>query len=144
MNTTAGVSSSQSFPSLINPVAEKLEKTVAYTPIAVLALAGNSLIGIIVCKTPTLRKQIHPLIVNMAMSDLLYPIVLTVSCSTGGIARWLVPYWWCPWSGLGQATRFPRRCLIVSIDSEPDSDNSGSIRSCCSSTPFLPHQSQAL
>ena len=76
MNTTAGVSSSQSFPSLINPVAEKLEKTVAYTPIAVLALAGNSLIGIIVCKTPTLRKPINPLIVNMAMSDLFYPIFL--------------------------------------------------------------------
>ena len=75
MNTTAGVSSSQSFPSLINPVAEKLEKTVAYTPIAVLALAGNSLIGI-VRKTPTLRKPINPLIVNMAMSDLFYPIFL--------------------------------------------------------------------
>ena len=56
--------------SLINPVAEKLEKTVAYTPIAVLALAGNSLIGIIVCKTPTLRKPVNPLIVNMVMSDL--------------------------------------------------------------------------
>ena len=75
MNTTAGVSSSQSFPSLINPVAEKLEKTVAYTPIAVLALAGNSLIGI-VRKTPTLRKPMNPLIVNMAMSDLFYPIFL--------------------------------------------------------------------
>ena len=75
MNTTAGVSSFQSFPSLINPVAEKLEKTVAYTPIAVLALAGNSLIGI-VRKTPTLRKPINSLIVNMAMSDLFYPIFL--------------------------------------------------------------------
>lgn len=67
------------FPSLIpqfDPVAEQLWKTVAYSLIAVLALVGNSLIGIIVCKTPTLNKPINLSILNMAMSDLLYPIFL--------------------------------------------------------------------
>lgn len=67
------------FPSLIpqfDPVAEQLWKTVAYSLIAVLALVGNSLIGIIVCKTPTLNKPINLSILNMATSDLLYPIFL--------------------------------------------------------------------
>ena len=79
MNTAASGSSSQSFPSLIpqfDPVAEHLWKTVAYSLIAVLALVGNSLIGIHVCKTSTLNKLINLLILNMAMSDLLYPILL--------------------------------------------------------------------
>ena len=36
----------------------------------------NSLIAIIVFKTPTLRKPINLMIANMAMSDLLCPIFL--------------------------------------------------------------------
>ena len=65
-----------SFSSLIHPSTEKLAKTVAYSLIIVVSMVGNSLIGIIVYKTPTLRKPINLLIMNMAMSDLLYPVIL--------------------------------------------------------------------
>jgi len=43
---------------------------------------GNSLIGIIVYKTPNLREPINFLIANMALSDLLYPIFLFPSRPT--------------------------------------------------------------
>ena len=39
-------------------------------------MAGNTVIGIIVYKTKTMRKPSNFLIVNMAMSDMLYPIFL--------------------------------------------------------------------
>ena len=57
-----------------NPTAEKIGKTFAYCLIFLVSLAGNSIIGIIVYKTKTMRKPINFLIVNMAMSDLLFPI----------------------------------------------------------------------
>ena len=43
--------------------------------IFVVSLVGNSFIGIVVYKTQTLRKPINYFIVNMAISDLLYPII---------------------------------------------------------------------
>ena len=76
MNTTANGSSSSSCSSLINPEALKVGATVAYSLILVVSLVGNSLIVLIVYKTPTLRKPINILIANMAMSDLLFPIFL--------------------------------------------------------------------
>ena len=57
-----------------NPTAEKFGKTFAFCLIFLGSLAGNTLIGIIVYKTKTLRKPINFLIVNMAMSDLLFPV----------------------------------------------------------------------
>ena len=71
MNTTVNGSSCSS---LFNPTAAKLGKTFAYCMIFVVSLLGNSFIGIIVYKTQTLRKPIDFFIVNMVMSDLLYPI----------------------------------------------------------------------
>ena len=59
-----------------NPTVEKIGKTFAYCLIFVVSLAGNIFIGIIVYKTKTMRKPINLLIVNMAMSDLLFPIVV--------------------------------------------------------------------
>ena len=59
-----------------NPIAEKIGKAAAYCLIFLISLAGNSVIGIIVYKTQTMRKPINFLIVNMAMSDLLFPIFL--------------------------------------------------------------------
>ena len=59
-----------------NPTAEKIGKTFAYCLIFLVSLAGNSLIGIVVYKTKTLRRPINFLIVNMAFSDLLFPIFL--------------------------------------------------------------------
>ena len=58
-----------------NPSAEKIGKTFVYCLIFLVSLAGNTVIGIIVYKTKTMRKPINFLIVNMAMSDLLYPII---------------------------------------------------------------------
>ena len=57
-----------------NPTAEKIGKTFAYCLIFLVSLAGNTVIGIIVYKTKTMRKPINFFIVNMAMSDLLLPI----------------------------------------------------------------------
>ena len=59
-----------------NPTAEKIGSTFAYCLIFLVSLAGNTVIGIIVYKTKTMRKPINFLIVNMAMSDMLFPIFL--------------------------------------------------------------------
>ena len=57
-----------------NPTAVRIGSTFAYCLLTVVSLAGNTFIGIIVYRTKTLRTPINLLIVNMAMSDLLYPI----------------------------------------------------------------------
>ena len=57
-----------------NPTAAKIGMTFAFCLIFLVSLAGNTVIGIIVYKTKTMRKPINFLIVNMAMSDLLFPI----------------------------------------------------------------------
>ena len=59
-----------------NPTAEKIGTTFAYCLVFLVSLFGNTFIGIIVYKTKTMRKPINFLIVNMAMSDLLYPIFI--------------------------------------------------------------------
>ena len=58
-----------------SPTAGKIGKTFAYCLIFLVSLAGNTVIGIIVYKTKSTRKPINFLIVNMAMSDLLVPIL---------------------------------------------------------------------
>ena len=57
-----------------NHTAEILGKTFSYCVILVVSLAGNFLIGIIVYKKKTMRRTINYFILNMAMSDLLFPI----------------------------------------------------------------------
>ena len=54
--------------------AAKIGYTFVYCLIFVVSLVGNSLVGIVVYKTKTMRKPINFLVLNMAMSDLLYPI----------------------------------------------------------------------
>ena len=73
MNTIVNRSSC---PSLLNPTADKIGQTFGFCLIFVTSLVGNSIIGLIVYKTPTLRKTINYSIANMAMSHLLYPIFL--------------------------------------------------------------------
>ena len=91
MNTTANRSSSSGCYSLVNPEALKVGATVAYSLILVVSLVGNSLIVLIVYKTPTLRKPINMLIANMAMSDLLYPIFLfPVRLAEMHVGWWLI------------------------------------------------------
>ena len=57
-----------------NPTAENIGITFAFCLVFLVSLAGNTVIGIIVYKTKTMRKPINFFIVNMAMSDLLFPI----------------------------------------------------------------------
>ena len=72
MNSTAN-GSSESWNSL-KFFALKIGGTVTYCLIIIVSLVANSLIVIIVCKTPNLKKPINYFIANMASSDLLYPI----------------------------------------------------------------------
>ncbi|CAH3182690.1 unnamed protein product, partial [Porites lobata] len=67
----------------------KIGQTVALSLILVVSLVGNSLIVLIVYKTPTLRKPINMLIANMAMSDLLYPIFFVPA----RLAEWHAGSW---------------------------------------------------
>ena len=57
-----------------NPTAKKIGLTFAYCLIVLISLAGNTAIGIIVYKTKTMSKPINFFIVNMTLSDLLFPI----------------------------------------------------------------------
>ncbi|XP_078357471.1 endothelin receptor type B-like [Oculina patagonica] len=57
-----------------NTSAERITKTFVYCLILVVSLTGNISIGIIVYKTKTMRRAINFLIVNMAMSDLMFPL----------------------------------------------------------------------
>ena len=57
------------------PTAFQIAVTVAYSLIFVVSNFGNSCLIIVVFKTQTLRKTINFLIVNMAVSDLLIPLI---------------------------------------------------------------------
>ena len=74
MNTTANGSNFWSCSSLMDLSALRIGQIISYSLILVVSLIGNSLIGLIVYKTPTMRKPINYLITNMAMSDLLFPL----------------------------------------------------------------------
>ena len=91
-NVTAMVNGTQSMSSCFNPTATRIGETFAYCLLFVVSLAGNILIGIIVYKEKALRTPINILIVNMAISDLLYPIFhfprILVEINTAG--HWLV------------------------------------------------------
>ena len=96
VNTTMNGTQPWSCPS--NSTAEKIGLTVAYCVIFIFSLAGNTVIGIIVYKTQTMRKPINFFIVNMAMSDLLVPIFV--------IPRWMQSLYidsWLIGGPLGQA-----------------------------------------
>ena len=77
MNSTAnGSSESWSCFDQLNSTAWKIGGTVTYCLFIIVSLAANSLVVMIVYKTPNLRKPINYFIGNMASSDLLYPIFL--------------------------------------------------------------------
>ena len=81
MNSTAnGSSGSWSCFDQLDSTASKIGGTVTYCLIFIVSLVANSLIVMIVYKTPNLRKPINFFIANMASSDLLYAI------------------FWVPWS----------------------------------------------
>lgn len=79
---------------VINVSGLKIGLTIGYSLIIVLSLAGNSAIGVIFYKTPSLRKAINYLIINMAMSDLISPFItvpwLLVRFYTSPVDHWLI------------------------------------------------------
>ena len=91
-NVTAMTNGTQSMSSCFNPTAARIGETFAYCLLFVVSLAANTFIGIIVYRTKTLRTPINILIVNMALSDLLFPIFsfppILVEINTAGY--WLV------------------------------------------------------
>ena len=115
MNTAMNGSQPWSCPS--NPTAEKIGITFASCLIFIASLAGNTVIGIIVYKTKTMRKPINFFIVNMAISDLLFPIIAIPH----GI-QWLYTDSWLISGPLGQALCklvifLPRLSTGVSVQS---------------------------
>ena len=58
----------------LNSTTTVIGKTVLYCIIVVVSLVGNCFIGIIFYRTQVMRTPVNFYIVNMAMSDLLYPI----------------------------------------------------------------------
>ena len=99
LNTTMnGTEASSCSP---NPTEGRIGLYFAYCLIFVVSLVGNFFIAITVYKTKTMRKPINYFIVNMAMSDLLFPIFLTpwifidswlISGSLGQTMCKLVPF----------------------------------------------------
>ena len=73
MNSTTGNGSIES-SSCFSLTGSKIGQIISLSLTLAVSLVGNSLIVIIVCKTPTIRKSINYFIANMAMSDLLLPI----------------------------------------------------------------------
>lgn len=90
--TGAAINGTQSMSTCFNPTAVRIGSTFAYCLLSVVSLAGNSLVGIIVYRTKTLRTPTNILIVNMAMSDLLYPIFSFTRCLTeiNTASNWLI------------------------------------------------------
>ena len=77
MNSTANGSRGSQNCFQLNSTAWKIGGTVTYCLFIIVSLAANSLIVMIVYKTPNLRKPINYFIANMASSDLLFPIFFT-------------------------------------------------------------------
>ena len=73
-NQTATMNGTQT-SSCFNHDAKRIGISFYYYLSFVVALIGNIIIGIIVYRTRSMRKPINFFIVNMAMSDLLFPIV---------------------------------------------------------------------
>ena len=73
-NRTATMNGTQT-SSCFNHEAKRIGISFYYFLSFVLALIGNVIIGIIVYRARSMRKAINYFIVNMAMSDLLFPIV---------------------------------------------------------------------
>ena len=74
VNRTATMNGTQT-SSCFNHEAKRIGISFYYCLIFVLALMGNIFIRIIVYRTRSMRKPINFFIVNMAMSDLLFPIL---------------------------------------------------------------------
>ena len=73
MNTTTNASSCSS---PLNPTTKKIAETTAFCLLFVVSLVGNCLVVFIVYQTKNMRKPINFFITNMAISDLLFPLIV--------------------------------------------------------------------
>ena len=93
-NTTETASTISVCSNVINFSALTIGLTIGLSLVLVVSLAGNSAIGVIVYKTLSLRKPINYLIMNMAMSDLIFPFIQVpralVSLHTSPVDYWLI------------------------------------------------------
>ena len=87
-NRTATMNGTQT-SSCFNHEAKRIGISFYYCLIFVLTLMGNIIIGIIVFRTRSMRKPINFFIVNMAMSDLLIPIL----CFPSTVTNVYFNYW---------------------------------------------------
>ena len=91
-NVTEMMNGTQSISSCFNLTAKRIGETLACCLLFIVSLAANTFIRIIVYRTKTLRTPINILVVNMAISDLLFPIFhfpkISVNINTAG--HWLV------------------------------------------------------
>ena len=76
LNTTVNGTQSQTCYSPSSLTAAKIEKTFTCCLFLVVSLVGNTLIAIIIYKTKTMRTTTNYFVLNMAISDLLLPIVV--------------------------------------------------------------------
>ena len=74
-NVTATMNGTQA-TNCLDPSVVKKGKTFAFCLLFVVSLVGNTLIGVIIYRTKSLRKPVNFFIANMAVSDLLIPIFL--------------------------------------------------------------------
>ena len=87
----------------------RIAHSAAFFPVFLVSLVGNILIGKIVYKTKSLKKPVNFFIVNMAMSDLVYPI----SMLPRDVALLFISSSWLVSGPLGQAL-----CKLVSFSIE--------------------------
>ena len=74
VNESAVVNGTQTVLSCFDYEVLMIAYIAAFFPVFLISLGENIFVGIIVYKTKSLKKPVNFFIVNMAMSDLVYPI----------------------------------------------------------------------
>ena len=87
----------------------RIAHSATFFPISLVSLVGNIFIGLIDYKTKSLKKPVNFFIVNMAMSDLVYPI----SMLPRDVALLFISSSWLVSDPLGQAL-----CKLASFSIE--------------------------
>jgi hypothetical protein len=99
------------------PLANKAGKMCAYIVVAILALLGNVIVIVIICRNKHLRKAINYFILNMAISDLVTPVIIIpiqlYSLSKGNL------YGTLAWPVGGDFGSFLCKLAIFLADSSP-------------------------
>ena len=109
VNETVVINGTQTVLSCFDYEVLRIAYSAAFSPVSLVSLVGNIFIGIIVYKTKSLKKPVNFFIVNMAMSDLVYPI----SMLPRDVALLFISSSWLVSGPLGQAL-----CKLVSFSIE--------------------------